>query len=91
MKDFLFSYYDISYKTDLGLTERRSQALQKLAQGFEEAGDTIDSLASKTGIRPILMIGLIRSKGNGPFSAMGDARRKEIREAPVVAEQSNRM
>lgn len=31
MKDFLFSYYDISYKTDLGLTERLSQALQKLA------------------------------------------------------------
>lgn len=26
--------------------------------------DTIDSLASKTGIRPLLMIGLIRSKGN---------------------------
>ena len=23
------------------------------------------------------MIGLIRSKGNGPFSATGDARRKE--------------
>jgi len=30
----LFSYYDISYETDLGLTERLSQALQELAQGL---------------------------------------------------------
>lgn len=28
----LFSYYDISYETDLGLTERLSQALQELAR-----------------------------------------------------------
>jgi hypothetical protein len=34
MKDLLFSYYDTSYFTDLGLTERLSQALLEFAQGL---------------------------------------------------------
>ena len=83
MKDngLLFSYYDISYETDLGLTERLSQALQELAQGWVlEKVDTIDSLASKTGIRPLLMIGLIRSKGNAsPLREMLEEKKRSPR------------
>ena len=79
MKDngLLFSYYDISYETDLGLTERLSQALQELAQGLvlERLIRLIRLPRRRNDFAPT--DDRIDSKQRKCFSATGDARRKE--------------
>lgn len=86
MKDFPFfilrHFLRDGFRTD-GETESSTTRISTRISAGKV--DTIDSLASKTGIRPLLMIGLIRSKA---FSATGDARRKEEKPPGAITQAS---